>query len=249
MNPPGVFPRRALLRQAGTGLASAILPCTIVDEERGLDTAEALLCEGYGLLVIMNHFSLRDAPQALVLLCRSRVMRQREIVAPVALHQYRRHMTPVRLCAALFDIRLSPVVTPRTDPHLYNAAALRHTLKSYIAGATSVLQSGGIVLLAPQAGRESQLGAPAGHPVAQLLRRLPASEVPKVALMFVGFGISGEDDYSLQNAGGVNLGRHYQASVGATVTVQQALQEAGGLRRVDEWAFSRLRPLVPRYLR
>jgi hypothetical protein len=141
--PLAVSPQKRLLRHAGASLASLVIRCRVVDEHGGLARAESLLRQGYGLIAMMNHFSVRDAPQALAVLCRSRVLRRRAFIAPVAIHQFADNEGPVRFFTTLFGLELCPVVTPYTAAGLYSPDEIRENYKAYRARTATVLENGG----------------------------------------------------------------------------------------------------------
>lgn len=235
-----------LLRRVGAGFTTFILPCFVVDADGGLTRAESLLDAGYGLVVLLNHFSTRDGPQVLSLLGRNRTMRRRTFLGPVAHHQWRRHGLLVRVLTNLFAIRLFPVVTPHAEKMYGPRQRQGDGLRAYLWAASAGLKQGNIVLLAPQARRRQHLGAPPrGRPVAKLLAQARADKVQHIALVFVGLSIPHEDDYSRDNVGGMNFSTLYEARFGPTFTVDEALRESQGMASVDDWVFARLRDLVP----
>lgn len=235
-----------LLRRVGVGLATFILPCFVVDENGGFARAESLLDDGYGLIVLLNHFSTRDGPQVLCLLGRNRTMRRRTFVGPVAYHQWHEHGLLVRVLTDLFAIRLFPVVTPSAGKVHGLRDRQGDGLGAYLRAASAGLKQGKIVLLAPQARRCERLGVPPhGRPVAKLLAQARADKVQRVALVFIGLSIPHEEDYSRSNVGGMNFSTLYEARVGPTFTVDEALREAQGISAVDDWVFARLGDLVP----
>jgi hypothetical protein len=237
--------QKRLLRRAGANLASLVISCRLVDEHGGMARAESLLRQGYGLIAMMNHFSVRDAPQALAVLCRSRVIRRRAFIAPVAIHQFSDYEGTVRFFTTLFGLELCPVVTPYTAGNLYSPEEIRRSYQAYLARTATVLESGGIMLLAPQAHRRSELGEPRGRPLGKLLRQFSPPESAQVALLFIGLGIPGVTDYARDKVGGLNLPLRYEARIGATVTVAEALQNVAHVREIDEWVFEQLRAVVP----
>lgn len=234
-----------LLRWAGASLASLVLRCRLADEVGGWARAESLLGEGYGLIGLMNHFSVRDAPQALALLARSRIMRQRPYIAPAASHQLAANEGLVRFFTALFAIELCPVITPFGGSDGANPAEIRANNDAYRSRTAAVLQEGGIMLLAPQARRSPRLGTPRGRPVAKLLEHFPAGGETRVALLFIGFGIPGVTGYAREKVGGLNLATRYEARIGATITLAEALQAQPDLDAIDDWVFAQLRTVVP----
>ena len=235
-----------LLRRVAAGLAALILPCRVVDENGGLARAETLLDAGYGLIVLVNHFSTRDGPQVLALLGRNRTMRRRTFVGPAAHHQLRRHVLLVRVLGALLAIRLYPVITPHAAGLYRRQRRQGDGLATYLQAASASLKRGSIILLAPQARRRRYLGIPpTGRPVAKLLTQAEADQVQRIGLVFIGLSIPHHADYSLSKVGGVNLFRRYAARVGSTVTLAEALRESQGMSAMDDWVFARLRDLVP----
>ncbi|MDT8304433.1 MAG: hypothetical protein RRC07_00745 [Anaerolineae bacterium] len=249
--PPATAHRRhvprhsQLLRWAGASLASLVLRCRLVDEEGGWVRAESLLSQGYGLIALMNHFSVRDAPQALALLARSRVMRRQPYIAPAASHQLAANEGLVRFFTALFAIELCPVITPFRGSGSANPGEIRANNDAYRSRTAAVLQEGGIMLLAPQARRSPQLGTPRGRPVGKLLEHFSPGGENRVALLFIGFGIPGVSDYAREQVGGLNLAMRYEARIGATVTVAEALQAQPDVDEIDNWVFAQLRTVVP----
>jgi hypothetical protein len=235
-----------LLRHTGASLGSLVLRCRLVDEEGGWSRAESLLEQGYGLIALMNHFSVRDAPQALALLARSRVMRQRPYIAPAASHQVAVYEGLVRFFTALFAIELCPVVTPFRGPNGTSREEIRANNNAYRARTAAVLQEGGLMLLAPQAHRSPRLGTPRGRAVAKLLEQFSPRSTPHVALLFMGLGIPGVTDYAREQVGGLNLAKRYEARIGATFTVEEALKAQPDLDAIDDWVFAQLRTVVPR---
>ena len=220
-----------------------LVPARLISDAGGLQRAESLARAGYGTLVLMNHFSLRDGVQVLHLLYGSEILRRRPTLAPAASHHLEGTLLPA--LAGRVGIQLVPITTP--------AAVKRHGLAPasgtnpllYARQAIAALDNGGIVLLAPQAGRCPALGEPEMRPVSLLLAQALRQHVRDVALLFVGLGIAGVSDYSLEKVGGFNPGLRYEIRVGQTYTFSEALSAAGRLRELDAWAYRRLRNAVP----
>lgn len=232
------------LRGAAAYLVGLILPYRANEGEDSFERAAALLSEGYGLVVLMNHFSTRDAPQVLSFLCRNRAICRYPFLAPVAFHQYRQYGLLVRALADWFAIRLQPIVTARTVKKLGAVHKRGHGLTDYLQQASRHLDNGGVMLLAPQGGRRSRLGKPRGRPLGRLLAQAEVDDVQHVAFCFLGLGLDGQGDYD-GNVAGFNLGRRYEITVGPTVTLREMLEETDGVDQVDDWVFAQLARLVP----
>jgi hypothetical protein len=203
---------------------------------------ETLARAGYGLLVLMNHFSFRDPPQVLSMLFSSELLRTRPVLAPTAAHQAN---AAVRAIADIFGIELCLIVTAESVARKGLDPSQGQTPMDYAREATNTLSEGGIVLLAPQTTRMPSLGVPTARPVSLLLAQARRKRLHNVALVCLGLGISGVSDYDLGAVGGFNLRRHYEARLGRVFTLDEALQEAGSLRAMDAWIFTQLRDLVP----
>lgn len=147
--------------------------------------------------------------------------------------------------AARMGVRLLPVTTPEAVARHGPAPNFGVSPLCYAREAISTLAAGGIVLLAPQAGRRSTLGEPQLRPVSLLLAQARRQGVRDVALLFVGLGMEGITDYALEKVGGLNLGRRYEIQVGQTFTLDEALAAAGRLRMLDAWSFQCLQEWVP----
>lgn len=232
----------ALRRRLAATLLAPLLPARIVGGMENLARAEALVGEGQGLLVLMNHFSKRDGLQVLRLLFSRPLLRQRPVLVPVASHLAG---PPVRTMARLFAVNLALMTTPAAVATLGLDPATGEAALAYARRAINTLAGGGLVLLAPQAGRQPTLGEPQMRVTSLLLAQARRQRATNFALLFVGLGLPGTDDYALAAVGDLNLGRPYLVHVGPTFTYEEALAAAGSLRRLDPWVFAQLRSLVP----
>ena len=232
----------ALRRGLAATLLAPLLPARLVGGMEHLAHAEALVGEGQGLLVLMNHFSKRDGLQVLRLLFSRPLLRQRSVLVPAASHLAG---PPVRTMARLFAVNLALMTTPAAVTSLGLDPATGEDALAYARRAINTLAAGGIVLLAPQAGRQPTWGEPQMRVTSHLRAPARRQRVTNFALLFVGLGLPGAGDYSLARVGDLNLGRPYQIHVGPTFTYEEALAAAGSLRRLDPWVFEQLRQLVP----
>lgn len=219
-----------------------LLPAHLVGGEEQLAQTEALVEEGYGLLVLMNHFSKRDGFQVLRLLYSRPSLRRRPTLVPVASHLAG---PAVQTLARLNDVDLALMTTPEAVAKLGLDPASGEDALAYARRAVATLAGGGIVLLAPQAGRQPALGAPQMRVTSLLLAQARRKRVTNVALLFFGLGLLDADAYPLAEVGGLNLGRPYLIRVSSPITFESALADAGGLRQLDRWVFAQLHPLVP----
>ena len=219
------------------------LPTRCVHDAGGLQRAASLARSGYGTLVLMNHFSLRDGLQVLHLLFSNGTLCRRPTLAPAAVHHLQGSSLP-RL-ADRVGVRLLPIATPESVERHGLSPGSGVSPLCYARQAITTLDVGGIVLLAPQVGRRPALGTPRSRPVSLLMAQAHRRHVHDIALLFVGLGIEGETDYRLDRVGGLNLCRRYEVRIGHTFTLDEALEAAGGLRQLDDWTYRQLRNWVP----
>lgn len=214
----------------------------MVDDRNGLNDAERYLKQGYGLIVLMNHFSMCDGVEVLHLLNSRTTIRRRPFLAPIARHQ----LGPLLdLFADSLDIQLNPVVTDNSMKSLGDKVTRIEGLADYLAAAITCLRKGGIVLVATQGARKAQLGEPVGRPVGSLLAHACRNGVDNVALMFIGISICAATEYDLGRVGGFNIDKVYELRLGKTLPADVVIEQAGGRRSVDAWVFDCLRQLVP----
>lgn len=233
---------RVRVRGLLAAVLAPLLPARIVGGQEHLARAEALVGEGFGLLVLMNHFSKRDGLQVLRLLYSRPLLRSQPTLVPVASHLAG---PAVRALAHLGAIDLALMTTPQAVANLGLDPATGEDALAYARRAVATLAAGGIVLLAPQAGRQPILGEPKMRVTSMILAQARRQRVDNFALLFVGLGLPGVGAYPLADVGGLNLGRTYLIEVGSPLLFEAALAEAGTLRQLDPWVFARLRPLVP----
>jgi hypothetical protein len=231
------------MRRLGAPLVAPLLPGRIEANGGGLQRAGYLAQQGMGVLVLINHFSLRDGFDVFRLLFAHSVLRELPVLAPVASHL----IGPVaRLLAALFTVEVAPMTSPEATANLGLDPTTGQNALAYSQMTIAHLETGGVVLLAPQVGRRPCL-APLEdmRPVSLLLAQARRKRAADFCLLFVGLGLAGAPAYSLDETGGLNLGRRYELRVGEAFTVDEAIALAGDLRRVEGWVYQQLAPLVP----
>lgn len=215
-----------------------------IETSHGLERAEELLDQGMGLLILINHFGKTDPAQVInnVVFAREK-MRRKPITTPIAYHQQKPY---IKMLAGLTSINMKPIVTPDTIRLNQNDGLDQGTgLPDYINSSLQTLKQGGIVLLAPQAGRRERLGKP-DKTMRLFMLLANRHKVNKFGILFIGLGIEGITDYSEISAGGLNIGKTYEINIGPTFTQEEAILDAGRQNLdLDTWVFSQLAPLVP----
>ncbi len=231
------------MRRLIVPLTAPLLPARIVANDGGLQRAGFLAGRGMGVLVLINHFSLRDGFDTFRLLFTQPTLRRLSMLAPVASHLID---SRVRLLAGLFGVALAPITSPEAVANLGLPAESGANALAYSQAAISRLGAGGLVLLAPQAGRRPCLTPPQGmRPVSLLLAQARRKRATNFCLLFVGLGLAGAARYSLETTGGLNLGQRYELRVGKAFTFDEAVALAGDLRQVEGWVYGQLARLTP----
>lgn len=116
----------------------------------------------------------------------------------------------------------------------------------YISAAAKNLFNGGVVLLAPQAGREPSLHPVKLRTVEFFIKQMQRKHVDNIGYLLVGLGITGESDYTAESVQGHNLGKTFAVKVGETYLQREILELAGDEGfSIDQWIYRQFEPLVP----
>jgi hypothetical protein len=234
---------KAGMRRLAVPLTAPMLPGRIIANGGGLQRAGFLASRQMGVLVLINHFSLRDGFDTFRLLFAHPALRRLPMLAPAASHLIDRRL---QLLAALFAVELKPITSPEAVANLGLPAESGENALAYSQAAIARLGAGGLVLLAPQAGRRPCLEPPQRmRPVSLLLAQAQRKRVTDFCLLFVGLGLAGAASYSLETTGGLNLGQRYELRLGEAYTFDEVVALAGGVRQVESWAYGQLAGLVP----
>ncbi len=247
---PGKTANVGFLQRGARIAATAILSPTFLRSEvtknkDSIKKAKEALKSGKGLIVIINHFSLKDPPQATNELFHHTVTGSKRIIAPIAFH---RDNPWLHRIGKIFGHDLAPIVTENTiregknDGHKKNDG-----IGEYIAESTKLLKKGGIVILAPQGTRMPRLGQPDPNNLAvgSLMASARKNGVKDYVFLFMGLGIQNTDRYS-QKTRGFNPFKKYTLNVGACLTSEEILIRAGdNFRNVDAVIFRELDRTVP----
>lgn len=237
---PQTFLRRAVSRSL-----EPIWPHTTEHQGNGLVRAQELLAEGCGIVVLINHFSLRDAQEVLKDIIFSQpVFRERFMTAPIAAHQSNVFLG---LAASAFGVNVYPVVNEHSIRNGHAPASRKgEGVLQYLSEAAENLARGGVVLLAPQAGREPSLHPIRTRTVEFFSKQMQRRHVANIGYLLVGLGIVGETDYAAQRVRGHNLGKTFAVKIGETY-LQNELVELSATEdlTVDQWVCKQFEPLVP----
>lgn len=234
--------RQQKFRHVAVICTGRLLRNLVYDDKDSLYAAQRFLEDGYGLIVVINHFSQRDGLEVIHLLFQNSTMRRRPFLAPVALQHYG---TIAQFFANKLGLQLQPIVTDSTIQLLGDGVNRGDGLVDYLVAAIACLRQGGIVLIAPQGGRQVAIGQPTHRPIGSLMAQAKRCGVERLAFMFIGLGMGGETEYTTDIVGDFNFQRVYELRLGETIPAKRLLTLAGGRRYVDAWIFEYLRQLVP----
>ena len=227
---------------------------------------ERLIEEGYGVAGLVPHFSYGDFFRVgSALLLNVRGYSERDILTPIAIHQYEgslKRKLPLRALEDYTDIRLHSIVTEDTllrerdkrdqgkkIPWAEKAKDADTT--SYLFRAARVIVGSGVVLYAPSTGRRPFLSPFKEEPVRGLdlslrkvTRRLEIK--PRLAHMFFGVEVPGVTDYMAKSKFGMHAGEAYIVTLGLVLTDEELKERAtANGRTIDQEAYSIMLELAP----
>lgn len=248
--------QKALRKTARFALEPWFLPSEAIHLSDGMQRAEELHKDGYGILALITHFSRRDPEQAMDVFMRSREFQHTPITGPIAHHQTVRGLVPP--VGRKLGVEMHPVVTKQTLEKALTAGkpenlTLGQGTFGYIKAATRALQNGEVVIMAPQGTREPHLEHTGQDSVNGLLR-IAERKTPKIGIHLLSFGIPGTADYGQRR--GFNFFKSYDVYHGPTFTLQEALGasadysarkglEGSGMDNIDSFVFDEFRKIVP----
>lgn len=246
-------PNVGILRHALRKVATVLPGAVIFRNEKprnldGLERAKELSKKGYGVIVVINHFSLKDPPQVGKLLFETQGLGSKKIHFPIAYHMYKMHRHGYdKILGRLFGITFKPVVTKSTiDKGKNDGLPLHSGGKEFLQKALGGLEKGEIVVIAPQETRQPFLGELAEKGIGTLIAGAKRNNL-KIALLFIGLGIENVTDYSEMED--FNRFKKYKVNIGECFTNDEVMEQVNGdFRKVDNFVFRNLYEVVlPNY--
>ena len=217
---------------------SPVLRSEIITEpgENGMFRFEGMILEGYGGVIILKHFSLKDPPQVIKdIVVSSDALIQREVLAPNALHQI---YPGVRPFARMLGVKIDPIVTKNTVTRAQERGKavipeLNEGSKEFVRDAVDYLKRGQLVVIAPEGERRNNLESYGNNSIGTLLgtARLARANVALLTLDLRVAGVrAGYWDRSWPN-----LLAKYEVRIGRCLTGDEIISMANGrLRDIDE---------------
>lgn len=236
-----------LKRAALARLISVIWPIEFREHNQGnLAVLNERLKSGRGTVGLVPHFSKGDFLTILSgLVTNSAEFIKRPVLIPIAAHQKPRYLD--RLCT-FGDINLATVITLDTrhkekqlkeagKPVSWQGLDSDTAMNAYLNRATTTLNEGGVVILAPQAGRRNLLTPFKGGPVSRLEQHCQEMGINDLAYFAVGLEIPGAEDYSKLK--GLNIRSRYLVTLGNLINRDHITGN------VDAWGYRAMTELAP----
>jgi hypothetical protein len=221
----------------------------------GYSRAKELMADGYGLIIVFNHFSWRDGLVIVDWMMSDEDIRQREVVMPMAYHQYDMFKLIINPLSKLSNLHIMPIVISDTlQKKRYRHLPLGYGMLAYMQEAKEVMESHGVIGVNPQQGRRASLGEPTVALSLLMYNALQENIGNRYALLFTGLDIEGASDY--EKLRGLNLGQEYVLTTGNCFTRDEIFDATGvnllkdkktikeTIRNVDPWALRQFSGVV-----
>ena len=226
--PPPNIPLR---RKIAATIVDVPFPHEIIAiHDNAIDRAVTLMQEeGYGLIALFNHSNKRDPEEVYKdLMLLHPYFRQLEFNIPVGDHQMKSYMPPI---ANFTGLTVSRVFTPDSLKHYRNnrlPLPPKHQIKrqfaEYTETSVQTLEIGGVVLLAPQGGRDRRLRPfHAFGPIQNIVSAANEREFTKIAFLVIGVGEKNRTDYEIENS--LLAGKTFTLEIAPCITLSEIEKE------------------------
>lgn len=226
-----------------------ILPRIILDTNQVLLKVHEAGRRGEGLVIIFTHFSLRDALEvSRTIIFTDPVLKDREVVNPLAYHQYNKFMEFV---GRFYHATLAPIVNNSTlTKKGYGHLSKGKGLKEFVTLSNNVLAKGGVVSLAVNATRSDKLDIEDPQkPVGYLIASLQAKGFKNYGFLLVSFAVKNATSYKKKDVGGFNIGQAYIMKLANYYSVEDLLNQTevkGKVANVDRFVRNELAKVSPK---
>lgn len=250
-------------RSIAVAAGKILLPTDVIHHGNGIVRIKELLAteeRKRAINIIYNHPSKSDVPRQLVsYLWQDPDFKELQMAVPISADEY---TEKTETAGNLVGLKEFPVVTPEVYERATEIGHERgYGNIAYAKGIKTISQEGGVNILAPSAGRQSELHV-ADTNAAELLLTVAGDHT---VTLFVGVEINRIRKYDTTKNGGVNVGRKYTLHVGDAYTNEEIAEKLIGYREVkglptprtnrpyrnlDEWIFTQQLPQLvsPYYL-
>lgn len=239
--------------------------------QNAIDLAEELADEDRGFIFVYDHFSRDDPIRALMgVTLLSRKLRNRSVVIPIEMRQFEKFELLFNRVVPATGVKMHPLIIEDTirkygveqedttgkKVSVYiaksgEALTKGYGLDAYIASAKDAVLNGQSVLVPVTSGRRQSLYPKTPEereigPFSYLNRQIGREDAAKVAVVFIGMGLTDVEIYAEGQTDGFNRGQTMQYTFGPTVRLEDLRYEAKTTRSTsDELARSYLAKTVP----
>ncbi len=237
---PETKPDTHILRRRATKavLGSLLFRSEIItgQQSNGFADFENKILGGYGGIIVLKHFSLKDPPQVIKdIIFSSPILIEREVLAPNALHQI---YPGVMLIGRILGIKIDPIVTENTVTKARERGKavipeLNEGSKEFVRDAIDYLKRGQLVVIAPEGERRNNLEPYGKNSIGALLGAARLAKA-NVALLTVDLRVAGAGE-GYWNRSRFNPLAKYEVRIGRCLTGGEVLSMANGRwRDIDE---------------
>lgn len=252
-NPRFLTEKEIRQRETASRLGRLLLPTIIEDPLHGLDRAEELLEDGYGLVIASTHPSLLDLPRGLATIWRNKRFASTPTMLPIAYYQHKDKERLVDTASKWAAVPHYPIVTQDAIDKGKNIENLPkgYGNTTFYRDAKAMLGAGGIVYFMPSAGIRNHL-EPTQEKATENLFTIARDS--KTALLTVGVNFSRHVEYK-QSDYRPHIGRKQTYKFGETYTnseIQDFLERWRGPQadqrrpyaELDDWIMTTQFPLL-----
>lgn len=229
MSSAEVRPFTPFLRRVAEQLTSPLLRSEVITgEEDGMKKFEQLLLEGYGGIILLKHFSLKDPLQIIRDTLRRKTLIRRRVLTPMALHQVYPFL---KGAAGMLEIKIDPIITDNTVKRFEEKGKtpprLNEGLRDFTADAIGMLRRGGILYIAPEGERKDHLEQYSYRTIGTLLAELKRAGLSNVVFLFVDLRLARREE-NYWGKRGLNLLDTYETRIGRALTFNEVMEMARG---------------------
>lgn len=228
------------------------------ESQPGLQRLEGLVAQGYGAAILTSHPSNGEYGREIRETFANRVLRDREIHIPIAIHQ---HKGIYDFLGIFHKVRLYSIITEDSLGYYkkHPSKAKKHEndlthkgvsnlLTAFVKGGVDALSHGSTIIMAPQAARQSYLKSLTSA-TGLLLGRASEAGIKNIAVACVGVEIPDVTNYETAMHS-FHLGRRFRFNMGETLTIEEFLERAKGkdtntAKAISKVAFDQLTAVVP----
>lgn len=212
--------------------------------ENGIEQAEQFLLNGGSLIVAYTHPGKKETAGVYAIPFSSKVLAQRRIIEPVAIHQRQAWFD---FSGKLLGVEFKYIITDDTIDYDWEHQMEHDTIRDYsqkeamqkaaLKRILDVLSEGGILKVAPQGGRRTELRVPERATLGTLIAEIRRRGI-KTAILPIGVGLRGVTDY--KKAKGYNFTKKQDLVVGNLEDVEDIYKKAGSYRNIDRYVVNNM---------